>query len=243
MKKGSFYILWVGIALLSGCNVIQEKAQVPRGHYYLTAPKKFDAVNRVLLLELDNQSDRLELSELLTHSLADGLSKKHLFAVRTVHRSDPLWTTLNLNEIKAYAYDDLSHIHEALNVDAVIFGTIKRYQSFPHLLMSLHLKMVDVRHRNLLWAIEQVWDSSDRQVELRMREYYRSRIRKGYEPLDWKILVTSPRAFNKFIVDEVGDTFPEYSDTDPQTSMSDQTEQFILGPVTIQYPLKVAKNP
>jgi hypothetical protein len=73
--------------------------------------------------------------------------------------------------------------------------------------------------------MEQVWDSTDRQVELRMKEYYDEEIRRGYQPLDWKIMVTSPRAFNKFVVYEIGQTLPHLVPVDHSLAMPDQKKQ------------------
>ena len=76
--------------------------------------------------------------------------------------------------------------------------------------------------------MEQVWDTTDKQVETRMKRYYSKRVRDGYQPFSWKIFVTSPRAFNKFVVDEVGDTFPKLTKIDRNPSIQRQKQQFIL---------------
>jgi hypothetical protein len=225
MKVLRWGIVCAGIFLCVGCNAVQPKAQTPYGHYYLDNHGNFSSVDRVVLLELDNQSNRVELPSQLTQGMADGLGKKHLFSIRTIDHTDPLWSRLNLDEITVSSKEDLALIGQELNVDAVIFGTIKRYRSYPHLLMSLHLKMMDVRRGRLLWAMEQVWDSTDRQVELRMKEYYEKEVRQGYQPLDWKILVTSPRAFNKFIVYEIGQTLPHLVPADQSLAMPEQKKQ------------------
>ena len=222
MKALRWGIVCVGIFLWAGCNVVQPKAQTPYGHYYLDGHGNFSSVDRIVLLELENQSARLELSEQLTQGLANGLEKKHLFSIRTINHTDPLWSQLNLGEIADCSDENLALIGQELNVDAVMFGTIKQYRSYPHLLMSLHLKMTDVRGGRLLWAMEQIWDSTDRQVELRMKEYYTKEIRRGYQPLDWEIMVTSPRAFNKFVVYEIGQTLPDLVPADHSLAMPGQ---------------------
>ena len=228
MKALRWGIVCVGVLLCTGCKVVQPKAQTPYGHYYLDSRGNFSSVDRVALLELGNQSSRVELSDQLTKMMADGLEKKHLFSIRTVDHADPLWSRLNLDEMSARSEEDLALIEQELNVDAVIFGTIKRYRSYPHLLMALHLEMVDVRRGRLLWAMEEVWDSTDRQVELRMKEYYDKEVRQGYQPLDWKIMVTSPRAFNKFVVYEVGQTLPHLVQADNTLAMPDPKKKPIL---------------
>jgi hypothetical protein len=237
MKALRWGIVCAGIFLWTGCNAVQPKAKVPYGHYYIDGQGNFGSVDRVVLLELENQTPPLELAEQLTQVMADGLGKKHLFSIRTIGRADPLWSRLNLDIISTCSDEDLEQIGQELDADAVIYGTIKRYQSYPHLLMSLHLKMVDVRYQGrLLWAMEQIWDSTDRQVELRMMEYYTKETRRGYQPLDWKIMVTSPRAFHKFIVYEIGQTLPTLVPADRSLAMPDPEKQSSGLPVTFQNP-------
>jgi TolB-like protein len=219
-------ILGLMLPVLSGCHII-EPIETPQGHYYLNPDGEVASVSRVILLELENQSTQTELADQLTRSLADGLSKRHLFAVRTVYRSDELWTALNLDNITAYSYEDLASISQSLKADAVVFGTIKRYTSYPHMLLALHLKMVNVRNGELIWAIEEVWDSTDKNVELRMKRYFTNEMRTGYQPLNWELLITSPRAFNKFVVYEVISTLPELSDKAVKMVPDEREDKFL----------------
>lgn len=228
--------------LLGGCSVLDyiQPVELPHGHYYLNPYGDIAAVSRVVLLELENQSTHPDLADQMTQALSDGLGKKHLFSVRTVSRSDELWTSLDLDNITAYSYEDLAIIHESLKADAVVFGTIKRYASYPHMQMALHLKMVNVRNGELVWAIEEVWDSTDKNVELRMKRYFTTEMRTGYQPLNWELLITSPRAFNKFVVHEVVSTLPELSGEVAEMVPDERDERFIKVPE--ENLTKTAKN-
>ena len=73
--------------------------------------------------------------------------------------------------------------------------------------MGLNMKMVDLKRGKTSWAMEQVWDSSDKSMEIRMKQYSKDQMRSGYQPLDWQLFITSPRAFNKFIAAEIAQTF------------------------------------
>jgi hypothetical protein len=90
-----------------------------------------------------------------------------------------------------------------------MFGTIQQYMPFPHLRASLSLRLVDLRSGFVLWAFEDVWDSNDKTVERRMQRFFKEQMRSGYEPINWQILVTSPRAFERFVAWEVAQTLPE----------------------------------
>lgn len=208
-----YFILSITIALMlvvSGCRIIKP-LEMPNGHYYLNPETHFSRIGKVVVLELENQSSRQELAESLTQALADGLGKKHLFSVRCIYRSDPLWQGLDLYNISEYSFEQLSMIHEMLGADAIIFGNIMRYSSYPHFAIGLRLKMVDLKQGKLIWALEEVWDSTDKSTEQRMRQFFKTQMRTGYQPMDWQILITSPIAFRKFVVYEVSQTLPKLS--------------------------------
>lgn len=241
MKTGGLLLTIVIILSCSGCRVIQP-IEEPQGHYYLNPKSDFTAVSRVVLLELENESTYPELPAQLTQALADGLGKKHLFSVRTISRTDPLWTRLDLDNISTYSYEDLDQIQQELKADALVFGTIKRYQSFPHFQVAMHLKMVDLRQGRLIWAMEEVWDSTDKQVELRMRRYFENNMSAGYEPLNWQVFITSPRAFNKFVVSEIAVTLPELSSREAMAAPSRNSQQYIILPGFQINSSKIAKQ-
>lgn len=205
----------MALLLCSGCRQIIYSEPARTGHYYVNPRANFPTVGRVVLLELDNLSARQEMAETLTQTLADELGKRHLFSVQKVMRSDSLWQTLNLDNIKSNTFDDLAAARQGFNADAILYGTIQRYMSFPNLQMSLNLKLIDLRSGQLLWAFEDVWDSSDKTVERRMQRFFKEQMRSGYEPMNWQILVTSPRAFDRFVAYEVALTLPELPDNVP----------------------------
>ena len=207
--KALMTVTALGVMLCAGCHAISRPEPPRTNHYYINPRANFTTVGRVVLLELENLSARQELSEILSQTLADGLNKQHLFSVQTVMHSDPIWQTLNLDNIKAQALDDLAALRQTLNVGGVLFGTIQRYQSFPHLQVSINLKLVDTRSGQLLWAFEDVWDSGDKAVENRMRKFFEEQMRSGYEPMDWQIMLLSPRAFERFVVYEITETLPK----------------------------------
>jgi TolB-like protein len=192
----------------SGCRSIIINEPPRTNHYYVNPRANMATVGRVALLELDNLSSHQELAGTFTQTLADELGKRSLFSLRKVMRSDAIWQSLKLDNMQAHTLDDLAAARQALSADAVLFGTIQRYMSFPHLQMSLTLKLVDTRSGQLLWAFEDVWDSGDKTVERRMQNYFKNQMRTGYEPINWQILVTSPLAFNGFVAWEVAKTLP-----------------------------------
>lgn len=194
---------------LSGCSMLRGRQAQETGHFYLNPYADLSSVGKVVIFELDNRTSYPLLSGTITDDLSQALQKKHIFTLSTLHRTDPKWRNLDLNGSNSYSLEELASIRKQLKADAVLFGSLMRYDPFPHMLMSLHLKLVDLRSGKLLWAMEQVWDTSDKRLELRMKQYYEDQLRTGYEPMDWQLLITSPRNFNRFVVYEVSITLPD----------------------------------
>jgi len=210
MKKARIILILLlsPVLLLSGCTI--SRPVIPEsGHYYINPGVNFLDVGRVVVFELENNSTYPELSMVLTKAIAKGLEKKHIFSVKTLVKTNPAWRNLDLDKTSSYSLEEFSSIRQLLKADAVLFGSITQYHPYPHMSTGLHLKLIDLHDGRLLWDFEQVWDSTDKRVEQRMKMFFDSQMRAGYEPMNWRLLITSPRAFNKFVVYEVAKTLPE----------------------------------
>jgi hypothetical protein len=207
MNKQKITLLLALVIPLSNCTLYRPVVH-ETGHYYINPSADFATVGKTVIFELDNLSTRPDLATEFTQTLTEAISKRHLFSLSTLYRREPTWRMLDLSSEASYSLEELSTIRKQLKADAVLFGRINQYHPYPNLLVGLHLKLIDLRNGKLIWATEQVWDSSDKRVERRMRHYFNSQMRAGFQPLDWELLVTSPRAFNKFVAAEIAQTLP-----------------------------------
>jgi len=198
----------VGVLLAAeGCTVVQP--YVPEtGQYYINPNADFRALGQVVLLTPDGAESYPDQVDQVCDALVQALQKKHLFNVRRVDRSDPAWAELELDR-RPWDLDQMRRIRHRLAADGVLVGRVTDYQPYPHLLVGLHLKLVDLRNGMVVWGLEQVWDSQDAKVQKRMRGYYYSRMAREYEPLGWRILNTSGRAFVRFVAEETVQTLPD----------------------------------
>ena len=207
LKSSILILLLLSGVFFGGCRISRSGA-AESGQYYVNPYADFSGIGRVVVFEFENHSNSPELSRTLTEMMVESLQKRHLFGVSALLSSDPAWRSLELDDSSGYSLEKLSIIRKQLNADAILYGSITQYYPYPHMLTGLCLKLLDLREGKLLWATEQVWDSTDKSVELRMKRYFEGQMRSGYEPMDWHLLVTSPRAFNKFVAYEVAQTLP-----------------------------------
>ncbi|MHC4734152.1 MAG: hypothetical protein ACYTDW_06780 [Planctomycetota bacterium] len=213
-----FTILLLLPVLLSACQFHRVDAPMPE-YYYLNPDKDLSTVGRTALVELDNKSSYPQISTDVTEALFQALQKKQPFGLAIVRRNNPAWRSLQLdlnsgyqmqNSALAvpptYTLEQLTAIRKTLKCDAVLIGTISQFKPYPHMAIGLRLKLVDLRDGQLLWALEQIWDSSDKTTEYRINSYFQYQMRTGYAPLREQLVAVSPLEFIKFVAYEVAET-------------------------------------
>ena len=216
--KSRFTILLLAVILISGCHY--RTIPVPKADcYYLNPAKDVRTVGRVAIIELGNNSSYPQISADVTEALFTALQKKQLFGLTIVHQEDPAWQSLQLGldsgpptqnntfgVPSTYTLEQLATIHKTLKCDAVLIGTVTEYHPYPRMAVGLRMKLIDLTDGQLLWALEQVWDSADKTIERRIKEYFQSQMRSGFAPLRERLVVVSPLKFIKFVAHEVAQT-------------------------------------
>jgi len=198
-------VLLLVVVFLSGCGAYRSSA--PAGDYYYQNPDKhLTTISRVAIVELDNDSSYPQISTDVTEALFQALQKKQVFGLTLVRRNDPAWRSLQLEQDSTYTLDQILAIREALKCDGILTGTVTEFRSYPRMTLGLRLKLLDLRDGQLLWAIEQVWDSADEKTEDRIRKYFQSRSRSSSAPLREWLAAVSPLEFIKFVSYEVAGT-------------------------------------
>jgi len=203
--RGQTSLLLTVLLCLGGCAT--HKSSIPEGHYsYVNPNKDLTAIGRVAIVELENDSTYPQISADVTAGLFQALQKRQMFGLTVVSQHDPAWRSLQLEGNSVQTLEQILAIRETLKCDAVLLGTVTGFGPYPHMTMGLRLKLLDLRDGQLLWAIEQVWDSTDKATEKRIKEYYLSEKRSGFAPLKEELAAVSPLEFIKFVSYEVAGT-------------------------------------
>ncbi len=205
MKSPTRVLPYVLAFLISGCQS-HEASKPAADFYYLNPNKRLATVGRVAIVELENDSSYPKMSADITGSLFRALQKRQVFGLTMVSRDDPSWRSLQLEGDSSYSLDQISAIRETLKCDAVLVGTITEFRPYPHMAVGLRLKLLDIRDGQLLWALEQVWDSSDKEVEKRTKSYFKAEKGSGFAPMHEQLATVSPLEFIKFVSYEVAAT-------------------------------------
>lgn len=205
----SAIILILSTVLMSGCITYYSSSPPEADYYYINPNKSLSAIGRVTIVELDNDSSYPKISNDITEKLYQALQKKQIFGLTVVPQDDSLWRSLqlDLDSNSRYTLDEIISIRETLKCDAMLLGTITEFRPYPHMIIGLRLKLLDLRDGQLLWALEQIWDSADKTTEYRIKNYFRSHKRSGYAPLKEQLVSVSSLEFIKFVSYEVAETF------------------------------------
>lgn len=195
----------VFLALACGCETPLNHSAMTNS-YYLNPYKDLHSLGRVALVEFDNNSGYPNISIDMTKALFVALQKKQLFGLTIVHQGDPEWRSLQENIDSFQALKKLLTMRESLKCNGLLVATITEYQPYPHLSIGLRLKLLDLTDGQLLWGLEQVWDTADKSIEKRIKQYFKAELRSGVASLREELVVISSLKFAKFVTYEIAKT-------------------------------------
>jgi hypothetical protein len=202
--------LFAAAAVLSaGCSAKNEPATGI--NFYRSHDSDIRRISRVVLVDLSEDLGRPEISERMTASLQEALLKPGLFHVDIVPAGHPDLRDLDLTKREPYTMQELAAIRKSLECDAILFGRVTSYRPYPGTQIGLFLRLVDLADGRLVWAVDDVWDTTNRKLAERMQKYYFDFVREGYKPADSEMLVMSTAAFQQFVSWEVVQTMDPHS--------------------------------
>jgi hypothetical protein len=191
--------------LTAGCSI--GRAPTPAADYfYLNPDRGLGDIARVVLVQLDNNSNYPQISTDITRALFEELQKKQRFSIRVVDADDSKWRSLQLDLDSDCKPQQLFNAARTLKCDAILVGTITEYVPYPHMTIGLRLKIISLDNGGLIWAFEQVWDTADKKTEYRIKKYLAKQTRTGSETLGEQLVTVSALRFVKFIAYEVAAT-------------------------------------
>ena len=205
MKYSRFKILSAWCFILSlvfaftGCSSFYRLAGPAEQPYNPGVSKSLSTIGTVCLVELHNNTAYPQISGDVTQSLYQMLQKKHLFDLKIMRQTDPDWKNLPIQPDSPYTLEQLLIARKMLGVDAILTGTVTSYTPYPHMMLGLQLKVIDLRDGQTVWAIEQIWDTADKATEERIKKYFQRELRKDYSPLGEQLAVLSSINFIRFV--------------------------------------------
>jgi len=203
MSLAMYCISALALCVLPGC--LRGSSRTPMaGSYYLSPNSDLSSLGRVALVELDNGTSYPEISQNATDAIFIGLQKKQHFGLSIVGQNEAIWRNLQSESDSSYTPEQLLEMRNALKCDAVLTGIVTQYEPYPHMGVGMRMRLIDLRNGDLLWAVEQVWDSADKGVSQRIKQYLKSQ--QGVGSGSEELVAMSSLKFLKFVGYEIAET-------------------------------------
>lgn len=191
---------------LAGCH---NAPPPPKVTSYLTSAVDLQSIGRIVMVEIEDETANPQVARDMTEALFRSMQERRLFHVDVVHPTDPHYPATTAPAVgRRWSLQELQQLRQGLGCDAVLFGAINTFQPYPRMQIGLYLRLVDLKDGRLIWAVDHVWDTRDKAIELRIRNYFKNNLAREYEPADWEMGSISPGLFEKFVAWEIAETMP-----------------------------------
>ncbi len=173
-------------------------------------PRLADLTNitRVVMIDLPSDNGYPEVAQTVTAALYRALQDRKLFVIERVRPTDALCRDLPLYGRQAYSLKELADIQKALDCDALLVGEIRDFQPHPRMQMGVFMLLLDLNDGEAVWAVDHTWDTTDQWTVRRIKKFFSTEMRSGYDPVSWKMTLRSPRVFSKFVAGEIAGRLP-----------------------------------
>ena len=158
----------------------------------------------------DQSSDAQHGRDLLEPVISEELAKTKKFEVIVVTPDQlRVWTgRTSWRAEEPLPPDFLKVLKRALECDAVMFGRVSHYRAYPPLTVGFSFKLADVYSGDFIWAVDEVFDSSEPSVVNSARRYQLMREQLPASLADSRSILTSPRSFGRYAANSVFQTLP-----------------------------------
>jgi hypothetical protein len=198
----------VGLTLLpAGCDEGVFVKQEFKVDSCLGSPAELARIERVTFVNLQLDERRTAVAEDFNLALVKAIQDREFMNIDALNRSEELSQQLPTDG-KTLSLDQLSRVRKLTNSDAIICGSITRFQSYPRMQVGLRLQLLDLKKGKVLWIVDHVWDTTDQAVEKRIQEFFKTDLRSGYDPMQYQLAMVSPKVFARFVAKEVAATLP-----------------------------------
>lgn len=215
-ERGTVRCIRVGILLIAvmGLVSIVHAADGRPDNVFIYPPALSANLQRVVMLPLTSESQSTGLSEgceALQPILLEELERSKRFEVVAANAgvlrggSGRLaWT--GAEELPA---DFFGSLKREYGCDGVLFCQLTVFNAYGPPVIGWRLKLVDVRTREILWAVDQVFDANDVVAAKKPWQFLHGPGKSdAIDETRWEVL-NSPRQFGRYTVAKVLETLPK----------------------------------
>jgi hypothetical protein len=192
------------LAIIAGCKTTSNSSS--KTDYCYVDKLKLSSIGSAVFIELYNESDYPGIQTEVTDALYHSILKNQLFTLNLIKQDTIAWKNISYQPSSNFTLEQLYQLQQSLNTNAILVGSVIDFQPYPHLSLSMRLKMTDLTNGQTIWAAEQVWDSADKSLEQRVEKYIKAQMRTDRTSDREKLTFVSSKDFIRFVCYELAET-------------------------------------
>lgn len=192
-------------AAAAGCKPGDDKVPAAINHH-LSSPRDLYRMRRVMFVALGDDTGHPRIAEDTSAALHKKIQAQRIFHVDMVWPDEPICRDLPIEKREALTVQELAQMRQDLRCDAILFGRVTNFMSYPRMQMGLYMRLLDLKDGRLVWAVDHTWDMTDSETEDRAKHFFKHHMRNLYEPANENFLLMSPGAFEQFVAWETART-------------------------------------
>ena len=158
-------------------------------------------LTRVALLPMyKGEYDHIDLS-LIEENIRLELSKLGLFEVVSVgpETMRELFSQERFSSIEALPTQLIEKLHARFAVDGLLLVDLSYFKAYQPVGMGMRAKLLDTNSGKLVWAVDEVFDSSNPDVSNAARKFYKTESIIAYPIRNTQSALHSPNRFSKYV--------------------------------------------
>lgn len=185
---------------VSGCGwVSQAPRQLPINHF-LSDPRDFDTVRRVMILPFNETHDVQSSSDPLREAFLNELVKIQRFEVvplpSVASEHEEIHTSLVRGKLSTDALVTLSQRYQ---IDGVLIGTVSSYRPYPPMRLGLRVQLVSLHSGRTVWAAEGLFDANDARTREDLQHYAETFAAAEASLHGWELNLIAPSKFAHYV--------------------------------------------
>jgi hypothetical protein len=180
--------------LLAGCASAPPPAPDVRSY----RSPSIGAVDRILVLPFIPENDFPDQADMLTARFIQGI-RSGTFTVLPL--PDASVTTSLVADVRlrgSVRAADLVKLQEDYRVDAVVIGSVTRYDPYAPQVVGLDVKLVSTRSGMILWQARKVFDATEESVHRDALAWYDRYVSETEAEFGPEVVLLSPKAFARY---------------------------------------------
>ncbi|MCA8943090.1 MAG: hypothetical protein KDB80_11060 [Planctomycetes bacterium] len=184
----------------AGCGFLPQAPRKLPVNHFVSDPRDFDTVRRVMVLPFDRAPGVLDDVDTIRTTFLSEFAKLGRFEVMPLparaSEHEEIHASVQRGRLST---DALVALSERYQVDGVLIGSVTSYRAYPPMHLGIRLQLVSLHSGRTVWAAEGQYDANDARVVEDVEHYARSFTAAEASMHGWELNLISPQKFTAFV--------------------------------------------